>query len=831
MSLQVWLPLDGRLVDNGALGSEFDLSGQVSVVESGKTSSTCYHNASITGGYIISKDKVNLGSKQSMCCWVNFDEFNSSASLTGIGGQHRYNSLFGMSLGAKYVTSSTGRLSVSTANASGRTYKDYYGSSILSSGKWYHVCYTYDGSTIRLYVDGKLDGTYSYSGQKVQSDYIQVFGWSLVGNDSNTVYANYHLKGHVNDFRVYDHCLSSKEVNEISRGLVLHYKLDSIGGHNGCPNLVYAGQTAVPNFGGTAGNTILSVSYGTSAKLTCTTLGNSGGRYGRPIGALTVGTTYTWSCDIRTSETVNWTSNNARIGHEQGGMKYNMTTTTEWQRMTHTFTAANTSNNAFVVYPSGVLPVNAYVEIKNLKIEEGSVATEWCPNTGDTEYRDWSSDKTVYDSSGFENNGEFKKNCISIASYSPKYDRCAAMYCNGNEVITTKVPPFKKGSYISGVTESVWIKVSKNSDSDTQYIVNGYPIAIYYSQSEKLMKISKMSSSTTSNYYQASINEDEWHHYVISLKDGVYKIYVDGVRKITWSVNTIYVPNITSVIGHLYFNGEISDFRLYSIGLSDEEVKSLYDTRASIDDSGKMFSGEFNENDGNIKINGNYVTNGKGFNEIPVRFDPNIYTEPDGSMWVRVVRQNNPSSTSNLFSTSDPIETKSVYKNDSTWFDRDVFNYIVTIGALDECELMIKQKATSSSSETKYRWVQYKNPIIATYDWVTPNEIVKNTSSGYSSPSTSYGGLYAHKTSSSFIDACNGNTGNTWGRFGQYQQFQSGLAGYNATTITTGYSDLYIRVDRYGDVATSGLVFRPTANDICSFSKGGVVLASGFVEN
>ena len=31
----------------------------------------------------------------------------------------------------------------------------------------------------------------------------------------------------MNDIRIYDHCLSPKEVKEIARGLILHYKLDN----------------------------------------------------------------------------------------------------------------------------------------------------------------------------------------------------------------------------------------------------------------------------------------------------------------------------------------------------------------------------------------------------------------------------------------------------------------------------------------------------------------------------------------------------------------------------------------------------------------------------
>ena len=41
-----------------------------------------------------------------------------------------------------------------------------------------------------------------------------------------------YYSGKLNDVRIYDHCLSDKEVEEISKGLVLHYKLDGNGKGN-----------------------------------------------------------------------------------------------------------------------------------------------------------------------------------------------------------------------------------------------------------------------------------------------------------------------------------------------------------------------------------------------------------------------------------------------------------------------------------------------------------------------------------------------------------------------------------------------------------------------
>jgi hypothetical protein len=144
--------------------------------------------------------------------------------LTGILGQHRYPVCKGMGITMKYLSSTTGKLSVNTGNGNGgRTYNTYVGNTTLNAGKWYHVGYTYDNGAIKLYVNGALDGTYNVV-SSIVSDYIQIFGWSFVSG--TTVYGNYKLNGRIRDVRIYDHCLSAKEVKELSKGLILHYKFN-----------------------------------------------------------------------------------------------------------------------------------------------------------------------------------------------------------------------------------------------------------------------------------------------------------------------------------------------------------------------------------------------------------------------------------------------------------------------------------------------------------------------------------------------------------------------------------------------------------------------------
>ena len=100
---------------------------------------------------------------------------------------------------------------------------------------WFHLCAVCNNSTVRLYINGELKDSQSITGTTLAnlSNYTMI-GVSCVGNGS----VNNNLCGKLNDYRIYDECLSPREIKEISKGLVLHYPLnrEGFGVDNICKN-------------------------------------------------------------------------------------------------------------------------------------------------------------------------------------------------------------------------------------------------------------------------------------------------------------------------------------------------------------------------------------------------------------------------------------------------------------------------------------------------------------------------------------------------------------------------------------------------------------------
>ena len=92
---------------------------------------------------------------------------------------------------------------------------------------------------------------------------------------------------------------------------------------------------------------------------------------------------------------------------------------------------------------------------------------------------------------------------------------------------------------------------------------------------------------------------DEWVYVGFTFKNGVFKCYRNGI----YLSNSNRPPYIRgsyggdSYIGHQnYLDAELSDLRIYKTCLSDDQVKELYNTSATIDNLGNIHTREFDEN-------------------------------------------------------------------------------------------------------------------------------------------------------------------------------------------------------------------------------------------
>lgn len=193
-----------------------------------------------------------------------------------------------------------------------------------------------------------------------------------------------------------------------------------------------------------------------------------------------------------------------------------------------------------------------------------------------------------------------------------------------------------------------------------------------------------------------------------------------------------------------------------------------------------------------------------GIREWPVHYDFTIYKESDGSKWLHLVHHNNPAS-SGLFSSSDSFAT-GVYKSADKWYDAEL-----AIARAQSYEFMVKQKTTSDATEVKYRWIQNVSPLTATYNDVIKTKVTRITSSGYTDGG--FGGLWRMNSSARMVIA-NDTSSNWYGACGSWTEWSSQLPGYPNTAISSGYFDLYMRINVADEFDKSGMGNDATLNTV-----------------
>lgn len=202
----VWLPLTGDLSNVGL--EKMTITNNGAVVNTGGKIGSCYSFNGNDSNMVVSSIDGTVD-EISFCCWFCPQTGFSSAHLMDVRTDA------GVGYQPMYITASSIQVGGSSTSYPTLAY-------VFEAEKWYHVAVVYTTTDCKTYINGELIGTSTAAKSYV---YNQDLPLTLASRCNNTT----HLKCKINDVRVYYSALSTKEVRDISKALVLHFPLDNNG--------------------------------------------------------------------------------------------------------------------------------------------------------------------------------------------------------------------------------------------------------------------------------------------------------------------------------------------------------------------------------------------------------------------------------------------------------------------------------------------------------------------------------------------------------------------------------------------------------------------------
>lgn len=583
--LRVWLPMTKDLRNQGL--------DDVTVTNHGAT----FNSAGKLGGcYYFNGDKqwLQFGSvlgeyynnDWSIACWLKPTDSTRSVIIS------EYNTSGASNVGLELTTSRVVRL-----YWNGSPDINFTTAGALPLNEWTHLVVTKAGRVVKVYFNGELKQTYTNSSDfSTRTSAAQPrIGDDYRGNSANTV----SYQGYINDFRMYDHCLSEMEVKQLSQGLVLHYPLNRQG--FGQENLL-KNTNDLTKWNKESGISVEWDETELMYKIFTTTRESSRwGIYQDYAITVDTDTDYTFSLTGKTDGFSAYLSFGAGMSWPSNYIAF----TTTKQRLSKTLTIPAGTTNIRVylaVYPK---TGGGHMYFEKPKLEKGSIATPWCPNSSDTLATTMNLNSTTeYDCSGFCNNGT-RTGTFTWTSDTPKYN-VSTVFPSGSNFITAG-----RGAMVTdSITVSLWCKYSTwgNPISCTEgggwnfeNGSNSIRFPVYVSGVGYKIAESNIAPSTLIN---------QWHMITGTFDKTNIKIYIDGELKgtiATGSTNGIAYPSSNAIfIGaesagsatspeSSYFVGNISDVRIYATALSASDVKSLYQNSAYIDSSGNVYGAVHSE--------------------------------------------------------------------------------------------------------------------------------------------------------------------------------------------------------------------------------------------
>ena len=570
MALQVWLPLNGNIENQGLSDIKTTSLGLTSG-QAGKIGSAySFDNGSQSGqGISLNSNLVSeLGTQQSIAVWVK-----------PMGNHVHYN---GTIISSGDWNSSCWSFGLSQDNSQVDLFAHHYNRYVdcpVPINTWTHLACVNDNGTCSLYKNGVLVSTTTGWAPIKQSDATN----TCIGRET---YASgyFGFNGCIQDVRIYNHCLSPKEVKEISKGLVLHYKMDDEIATNLVKNHTY---NIYNNYGVPASLTKLNETFqgcdiyrltmtpnSTYISSFQTELGSHGVYgFGRTFKANTKYCFWIYYRPVSHSDVrVGGTASNISGWTEIPPAEYGGGWKVVGQYRNGSVTSDKTDNIFTSFYcPSAVAGTDITIDFCCPHLIEG-----FSEIIDDGDYQETNSHTTVYDCSGFGYNGIAYGNLITDSDTS-RYSSSIKF-----PVTTTDYIEMNNSSVFSSLdncTISWWGKYDGTrsllltGQSTDYYVAAGEP-GFYHSNVTGTLSyyVDGVKSSSVPSY-----TSGQWHYYTIT-----------GVNITSWTKFLLnHYGDHTTQWG---IQGKISDFRIYATPLSAEDVKELYNTSAIVCDNGTVMA-------------------------------------------------------------------------------------------------------------------------------------------------------------------------------------------------------------------------------------------------
>lgn len=579
MSLQIWLPLNGDLTQQGL--SNVTVTNNGATVDNNGKIGKCY-TLNGSSNYINISNLPNP-KNISVAFWMKRNATTNSRQF-----------MFTAWGGVTCEMTTTNYIHCYTNGGGGACDST---TAVTDDTGWVHVVYTFqDKVGGKLYLNGSLV-TSAASNASIS--------WTTTsGNIGN--YSNMYYNGKMNDFRFYDHVLTTKEVKALSQGLVCHYPLNGNGRSadniiSGTQRADYSTSITYPSDGklctGSGGNGTFSITTDSTCpvgKYSYNVLNNTSGnrdfqQHNIPYVA---GKKYTGSWWAKGSGTCLYRVWNQT--KQSQPMSQTFTLTSDWKYYTHTFTATQEMEDDNCTFHLGVTGASS-IYMCGMKLEQNDHATPWMPSIYDSAYTSMGYNSTTeYDVSGYKYNG-VKNGTFAYDVDTARYTVSTKFNGTNTYIEADPLPAETK-------TISVWLKTTwAYPPSDYRLAVHdkntGLAIGWTGNSQQLITKVGTTNGSAGSTTGKYIANQ--WNHVVVvKTGDNTRDVYINGEPIIT-SISNYWGGDLNKLnIGTRHYNGsysaywdgQMSDFRAYATALSADDIKELYDTVASVSNTGVLLT-------------------------------------------------------------------------------------------------------------------------------------------------------------------------------------------------------------------------------------------------